>query len=71
MKKKKERRFSVKMQKKLAVLFFCVLLAFGGLSARLVWLTRENGERYGKQVLAQQQYDSAVSYTHLTLPTKA
>ena len=59
-KKKKERRFSVKMQKKLAVLFFCVLLAFGGLSARLIWLTRENGERYGKQVLAQQQYDSVV-----------
>ncbi|MGN0401422.1 MAG: peptidoglycan D,D-transpeptidase FtsI family protein [Acetatifactor sp.] len=58
MKEKEKKKFSVKMQKKLVVLFLCVLLAFGGLSARLVWLTRENGERYGKQVLAQQQYDS-------------
>lgn len=52
-------RFSIKMQKKLAVLYLCVLLAFAGLSARLVWLTRENGERYGKQVLAQQKYNSS------------
>ena len=50
------------MQKKLVVLFGLVLLAFTGLSIRLVWLTRENGTRYQKQVLAQQQYDS------ITLP---
>lgn len=50
------------MQKKLVVLFGLVLLAFTGLSIRLIWLTRENGTRYQKQVLAQQQYDS------ITLP---
>lgn len=46
------------MQKKLVVLFGMVLLAFTGLSVRLIWLTRENGTSYQKQVLAQQQYDS-------------
>lgn len=51
-------KFSIKMQKKLVVLFGMVLLAFSGLSVRLIWLTRENGTSYQKQVLAQQQYDS-------------
>ena len=59
---KKRNKFSIKMQKKLVVLFGLVLLAFTGLSIRLIWLTRENGTRYQKQVLAQQQYDS------ITLP---
>lgn len=59
---KKRNKFSIKMQKKLVVLFGLVLLAFTGLSIRLIWLTRENGPRYQKQVLAQQQYDS------ITLP---
>lgn len=51
-------KFSIKMQKKLVVLFVFVLLAFAGLSVRLVYLIRENETRYQKQVLAQQQYDS-------------
>ncbi|TCL60080.1 stage V sporulation protein D (sporulation-specific penicillin-binding protein) [Kineothrix alysoides] len=46
------------MQKKLAVLFVLVLLAFVGLSARLVVINKENGEKYKKQVLSQQEYDS-------------
>ena len=50
--------FSIKMQKKLVVLFVLVLLAFAGLSTRLVYLIRENGTQYQKQVLAQQRYDS-------------
>lgn len=53
-------RFTTKMQKKLAVLFLFVLLAFVGLSARLVIINRDNGEKYKKQVLSQQQYDSRV-----------
>lgn len=48
------------MQKKLVVLFGMVLLAFTGLGIRLIWLTRENGTTYQKQVLAQQQYDSQI-----------
>lgn len=52
------KRFSIKMQKKLLVLFALVLGAFAFLSVRLVGLTRENGTQYQKQVLIQQQYDS-------------
>ena len=51
-------KFSIKMQKKLVVLYALVLLAFAGLSVRLVLITREDGTAYQKQVLAQQQYDS-------------
>lgn len=54
----KNNRFSIKMQKKLVVLFIAVLLAFAALSARLILLTREKGTQYQKQVLIQQQYDS-------------
>ncbi|HJA94368.1 MAG TPA: penicillin-binding protein 2 [Candidatus Eisenbergiella merdipullorum] len=46
------------MQKKLVVLYLCVLLAFAGLSARLILINRDNGEQYEKQVLSQQQYSS-------------
>lgn len=51
-------KFTTKMQKKLVVLFMLVLLAFAGLSYRLYTITRDNGERYKKQVLSQQSYDS-------------
>lgn len=53
-------RFSIKMQKKLVVLFVMVLLLFVALGVRLVWITRENGAQYQKQVLSQQKYDSTV-----------
>lgn len=59
MSEQKKNRFSIKMQKKLVVLFVLVLLAFAGLSVRLVLLTYENGTQYQKQVLIQQQYDSS------------
>lgn len=51
-------KFTTKMQKKLVVLFCLVLLAFAGLSARLIVINRDNGEQYKKQVLSQQQYSS-------------
>ncbi len=58
--KEKERnnKFTIKMQKKLVVLYLCVLLAFAGLSARLMIINRDDGERYMKEVLSQQQYSS-------------
>lgn len=59
---KREQKFTIKMQKKLLVLFGLVLLAFIGLSARLLWISGEKGEKYGRQVLSQQKYDS------ITLP---
>lgn len=58
MKKGTERKFNSKMQKKLVVLFFFVLLAFVGLCVRLVWIAREKGTKYEKKVLSQQHYDS-------------
>ena len=61
---KKPQRFRVYMQKKLAVLFILVLLAFVGLGVRLILITREDGTRYNKEILKQQKYDST------TLPYK-
>ncbi len=61
---KKERRFEIYMQKKLAVLYILVLLAFVGLGVRLILITREDGTRYNKEILKQQKYDST------TLPYK-
>ncbi|MCM1058333.1 MAG: penicillin-binding transpeptidase domain-containing protein [Firmicutes bacterium] len=57
---KKKNKFSIKMQKKLVVLFGIVLLAFVCLSARLLVLARDKETLYQKQVLAQQQYDSTI-----------
>lgn len=57
-------KFTIKMQKKLLVLFSIILAAFVGLSAQLYLITRDNGETYKKQVLSQQEYDS------VTIPFK-
>lgn len=55
---KSYRKFTIKMQKKLVVLFIAVLLAFAGLFYQLHRISRDNGEQYKKQVLSQQRYDS-------------
>lgn len=55
---KSYRKFTIKMQKKLVVLFIAVLLAFVGLFYQLYRISRDNGEQYKKQVLSQQRYDS-------------
>lgn len=62
--RKNKNRFNIKMQKKLVVLFGCVLLAFAGLGVRLVYLVNEKETEYQKKVFAQQRYDST------TLPFK-
>ncbi len=54
----RRRKFSVKMQKKLVVLFGLVLLAFLGLAGRLIYINQEKGDEYTKNVLSQQQYQS-------------
>ena len=51
-------RFTIKMQKKLLIMFMCILAAFAGLSVQLFLINRDNGEDYKKQVLSQQEYDS-------------
>ena len=52
------------MQRKLMVLFLCVLVAFIGLSVRLILINRDKGNDYKKQVLSQLEYDS------VTIPFK-
>lgn len=49
-----------RMQKKLAVLFAVILVAFVALGIRLYIINRDNGDRYKKIVLSQQEYDSIV-----------
>lgn len=58
MKNSKPRKFNIKMQKKLVVCYVVILLAFAGLCGRIIWIARENGTQYQKQVLSQQHYDS-------------
>lgn len=57
--KVKKNQFSVRMQKKLLTLYVLLVGLFIGLAGRLVWITRENGLQYQKQVFAQQSYSSA------------
>jgi len=52
------KRFTLRMQKKLAVLFLFILLAFITLSVRLYAITRDDGAKYKRQVLSQRGYDS-------------
>lgn len=52
------RKFTFRMQKKLAVLFTVILVAFAFLVFRLAVINRDNGEAYKRQVLSQQSYDS-------------
>ena len=57
-------RFTVKMQKKLLMLFLFLFIVFIGLSVRLILINRDNGEDYKRQILSQQEYDS------VTIPFK-
>lgn len=57
---KRVSKFTAKMRRKLVTLFFLVLLAFVGLSMRLILISRENGEQYKKQILSQQSYTSTI-----------
>ena len=52
------KRFTISMQRKLAVLFVMVLLAFIVLGVRLFLINRDNGQAYRMQVLSQQAYEN-------------
>ena len=58
--RKTQKRFSMNMQKKLVVLFMIILLAFLGLTGKLVYIKEVKGEEYTKNVLSQQKYRSTV-----------
>lgn len=56
--RRQDKRFGSRMQKKLLVLFVMVLLAFVGLSIQLIRIARDKEDEYTRQILSQRQYDS-------------
>ncbi len=56
--RKEDKRFGSRMQKKLVVLYVMVLLAFAGLSIRMIAIARDNEDEYTRRILSQQRYDS-------------
>lgn len=62
-KERRERRFTRKMQRKLTGVFAAVLIMLVFLLVRIAIITITSGNRYAKQVLSQQSYDSrAIPY---------
>lgn len=55
---KKQKKISNRMKKKLALMFTVIVLALVGLSVRIVYINKTNGEKYTKKVLQQQQSNS-------------
>ena len=53
-----DKKFPLRMQKKLVLLFMTILLAFVVLIGRITYLNAFRGEKYTKIVLDQQQYGS-------------
>ena len=60
---KKERRFTRKMQIKLLAVFAFVLLGLIVVLLRIVYINVHSGNRYAKQVLSQENYDSRTLYS--------
>lgn len=56
--RKREQKFTKKMQIKLVALFAFVLLALAALNLVIARINVKNGDKYARQVLAQQTYDS-------------
>ena len=55
-----DKKFPLRMQKKLVILFMTIILAFIVLIIRIVYINAFNGDKYTKKVLEQQQYGSRV-----------
>lgn len=56
--KKRIPRFIREMQNRLVIVFFIIIAALIGLSGVLMYICYNRGEKYEKNVLSQQQYDS-------------
>lgn len=57
-KKRRKKKFLIRMQKKLIYMFLAITLALVALSVRLMYIEYTSGDKYEKIVLAQQVYDS-------------
>lgn len=62
-KRKKEKRFTKKMQIKLLAIFAFILLFLIILLLRIVYINVKSGNSYAKQVLSQENYDSKILYS--------
>ncbi|MBU9738717.1 penicillin-binding transpeptidase domain-containing protein [Diplocloster agilis] len=58
--KKKDKKFTRTMQKKLVVLFAGIIVVFIGLNVRIAQINAKSGDEYTKSVLSQQEYTSTV-----------
>ena len=54
------KKFPIRMQRKLVMLFMAVILAFVVLVGRIVWINVTKGSSYTRIVLDQQNYNSRV-----------
>ena len=54
------KKFPLRMQKKLVILFTTIVLAFVILIGRVIYINAFNGDKYAKKVLEQQQFGSRV-----------
>ena len=54
------KKFPIRMQRKLVMLFMAVILAFVVLIGRITWINASRGSSYTKVVLDQQNYNSRV-----------
>ena len=55
---KKRKRINNRMKRKLALVFVVIVLALVGLSIRIVYINKTNGEKYTKKILQQQESNS-------------
>ena len=55
---KKKQKINNRMKQKLALMFVVIVLALVGLSIRIVYINKTNGEKYTKKVLQQQESNS-------------
>lgn len=55
---KKRRKINNRMRQKLALIFGLIVLALVGLSIRIVYINKTNGDKYTKKVLQQQESNS-------------
>ena len=55
---RKQKKISNRMKRKLALMFVVIVLALVGLSIRIVYINKTNGEKYTKKVLQQQESTS-------------
>lgn len=58
--KKKRKVFTNRMRGRLKFVCGCVMVGFGILGAKLVWINANDGAKYKQQVLTQQRYSSTV-----------